>query len=112
ERDNHPVLLAAAVVAAARSTLCPPSLQTLLEDVPELGILIKVPEVGSRSMMKFWRGCSKVSSGTFSCKRIGHKSTYCHGHWQYYSILVPVGFKHLELEPELHWTRGKTRKSI
>ncbi|KAF3950141.1 hypothetical protein CMV_024065 [Castanea mollissima] len=93
ERDNHPVLLAAAVVAAARSTLCPPSLQTLLEDVPELGILIKVPEVGSRSMMKFW-------------------STYCHGHWQYYSILVPVGFKHLELEPEVHWTRGKTRKSI
>lgn len=32
--DNHPVLLAAVVVAAARSILRPPSLQTLLEDVP------------------------------------------------------------------------------
>ena len=33
ERDDHPVLSAAAVAAAARSTLHPPSLQTLLEDV-------------------------------------------------------------------------------
>ncbi|XP_061367818.1 uncharacterized protein LOC133310836 isoform X2 [Gastrolobium bilobum] len=36
ERDDHPVLSAAAVAAAARSTLRPPSLQTLLEDVPDL----------------------------------------------------------------------------
>ncbi|KAL8109599.1 uncharacterized protein LOC141673008 [Apium graveolens] len=34
ERDDHPVLSAAAVAAASRSTLRPPSLQTLLEDVP------------------------------------------------------------------------------
>ncbi|XP_052190581.1 uncharacterized protein LOC127800163 [Diospyros lotus] len=34
DRDDHPVLSAAAVAAAARSTLRPPSLQTLLEDVP------------------------------------------------------------------------------
>ncbi|KAI8545967.1 hypothetical protein RHMOL_Rhmol07G0079000 [Rhododendron molle] len=33
-RDDHPVLSAAAVAAAARSTLRPPSLQALLEDVP------------------------------------------------------------------------------
>ncbi|BBG96509.1 NagB/RpiA/CoA transferase-like superfamily protein [Prunus dulcis] len=36
ERDNHPVLSAAVVAAAAaRSTLRPPSLQTLLEDMPD-----------------------------------------------------------------------------
>lgn len=35
ERDDHPVLSAAAVAAAARSTLRPPSLQTLLEDTPD-----------------------------------------------------------------------------
>ncbi|KAK1360451.1 Translation initiation factor eIF-2B subunit beta [Heracleum sosnowskyi] len=34
ERDDHPALSAAAVAAASRSTLRPPSLQTLLEDVP------------------------------------------------------------------------------
>lgn len=34
EQDNQPVLSAAAVAAASRSTLRPPSLQTLLEDVP------------------------------------------------------------------------------
>lgn len=35
EREDHPVLSAAAVAAAARSTLRPPSLQTLLEDMPD-----------------------------------------------------------------------------
>lgn len=35
ERGDHPVLSAAAVAAAARSTLRPPSLQTLLEDMPD-----------------------------------------------------------------------------
>lgn len=35
DRDDHPVLSAAAVAAAARNTLRPPSLQTLLEDVPD-----------------------------------------------------------------------------
>lgn len=34
DRDDRPVLSAAAVAAAARSTLRAPSLQTLLEDVP------------------------------------------------------------------------------
>lgn len=32
--DNHPVLSASAVAAAARNALRPPSLQTLLEDIP------------------------------------------------------------------------------
>lgn len=35
DRDNHPALSAAAIAAASRSTLRPPSLQTLLEDVPD-----------------------------------------------------------------------------
>lgn len=35
ERNDHPVLSAASLAAAARSTLRPPSLQTLLEDVPD-----------------------------------------------------------------------------
>ncbi|OIV97212.1 hypothetical protein TanjilG_15277 [Lupinus angustifolius] len=35
DRDDHPVLSAAVVAAAARSTLRPPSLQTLLEDMPD-----------------------------------------------------------------------------
>ncbi|EYU38271.1 hypothetical protein ABFS82_02G111800 [Erythranthe guttata] len=34
EQDDHPVLSATAVAAAARSSLRPPSLQTLLEDAP------------------------------------------------------------------------------
>lgn len=36
DQDHHPVLSAAAVAAAARSTLRPPSLQALLEDVPHV----------------------------------------------------------------------------
>jgi hypothetical protein len=35
EHNDHPVLSAASLAAAARSTLRPPSLQTLLEDVPD-----------------------------------------------------------------------------
>lgn len=35
DHDDHPVLSAAAVAAAARSTLRAPSLQTLLEDVTD-----------------------------------------------------------------------------
>ncbi|KAE8009882.1 hypothetical protein FH972_006289 [Carpinus fangiana] len=35
EGNDHPVLSAASLAAAARSTLRPPSLQTLLEDVPD-----------------------------------------------------------------------------
>lgn len=35
KQDDHPDLSAAAVAAASRSTLRPPSLQTLLEDIPQ-----------------------------------------------------------------------------
>lgn len=34
EEHDHPVLSASAVAAAARNALRPPSLQTLLEDIP------------------------------------------------------------------------------
>ncbi|XP_039041868.1 uncharacterized protein LOC120180651 [Hibiscus syriacus] len=44
DRDNQPVLSAAAIAAASRSTLRPPSLQTLLEDVPDT---VAVPHTSS-----------------------------------------------------------------
>ncbi|CAL5206167.1 unnamed protein product [Lathyrus oleraceus] len=44
DRDDYPVLSAAAVAAAARSTLRPPSLQTLLEDTP---ITAAIPHTSS-----------------------------------------------------------------
>jgi len=43
ERDDHPALSAAAVAAAARSTLRPPSLQTLLEDVTDSAAVPATP---------------------------------------------------------------------
>ncbi|XP_065634012.1 uncharacterized protein LOC111999363 isoform X2 [Quercus suber] len=49
ERDNHPVLSAAVVAAAARSTLRPPSLQTLLEDVPDSGAVPHTSSSGGDS---------------------------------------------------------------
>ncbi|KAM7472630.1 hypothetical protein LguiA_010813 [Lonicera macranthoides] len=39
DHDDHPALSAAAVAAAARSSLRPPSLQTLLEDLPHSAAL-------------------------------------------------------------------------
>ncbi|KAL2337152.1 hypothetical protein Fmac_011598 [Flemingia macrophylla] len=62
ERDDGPVLSAAAVAAAARSTLRPPSLQTLLEDVTVLNVVPPTPSSGgesegrSRSVEKSSRG--------------------------------------------------------
>lgn len=35
DEDDHPALSAAAVAAASRNKLCPPSLQTLLEYLPD-----------------------------------------------------------------------------
>ncbi|KAL5081141.1 hypothetical protein RYX36_009562 [Vicia faba] len=43
DRDDYPVLSAAVVAAAARSTLCPPSLQTLLEDTPVTAAIPHTP---------------------------------------------------------------------
>lgn len=49
EHDDHPVLSAAAVAAAARSTLRPPSLQTLLEDVPDATAIPRTSSSGGDS---------------------------------------------------------------
>ncbi|WCJ39055.1 Translation initiation factor eIF-2B subunit beta [Euphorbia peplus] len=48
-RDNHPVLSAASVAAAARSTLRPPSLQTLLEDMPDSAAVPRTSSSGGDS---------------------------------------------------------------
>ena len=49
ERDEHTVLSAAVVAAAARSTLRPPSLQTLLEDMPESAAIPRTSSSGGDS---------------------------------------------------------------
>lgn len=58
DQDNRPVLSAAAVAAAARSTLRPPSLQTLLEDVPDSAAVPHTSSSGGdsegKSKCKLW----------------------------------------------------------
>lgn len=49
DRDNYPVLSAAVVAAAARSTLRPPSLQTLLEDIPDAAAIPHTSSSGGDS---------------------------------------------------------------
>ncbi|KAK7323316.1 hypothetical protein VNO77_26784 [Canavalia gladiata] len=62
ERGDHPVLSAAAVAAAARSTLRPPSLQTLLEDTPDLAAVPLTCSSGGESEGKS-RSVEKGSRG-------------------------------------------------
>ncbi|KAF7824703.1 Translation initiation factor eIF-2B subunit beta [Senna tora] len=62
ERGDHPVLSAAAVAAAARSTLRPPSLQTLLEDIPDSGGVPQTSSSGGESEGKS-RSADKGSRG-------------------------------------------------
>lgn len=57
-QDDHPVLSASAVAAAARNALRPPSLQTLLEDIPHL---TAAPRTSSS-------GCD--SEGISKCKNL------------------------------------------
>ncbi|KAK8970802.1 hypothetical protein KSP40_PGU008794 [Platanthera guangdongensis] len=49
EHDDHPILSAAAVAAAARSTLRAPSLQTLLEGLPESALAPRPSSSGGDS---------------------------------------------------------------
>ena len=69
EGDDHPVLSAAAVAAAARSTLRPPSLQTLLEDVPDSGAVPHTSSSGGDS-----EGKSKCELRNFICIHHHHHS--------------------------------------
>ncbi|KAI4323520.1 hypothetical protein L6164_023117 [Bauhinia variegata] len=62
ERDDHPGLSAVAVAAAARSTLRPPSLQTLLEDVPDSAAIPQASSSGGDSEGKS-RSVDKSSRG-------------------------------------------------
>uniref|UniRef100_A0A6N2M715 Translation initiation factor eIF2B subunit beta n=1 Tax=Salix viminalis TaxID=40686 RepID=A0A6N2M715_SALVM len=67
ERDEHTVLSAAAVAAAARSTLRPPSLQTLLEDMPESETIPHTPSSGGDS-----EGKSKSADKSSRTRRLKH----------------------------------------
>ncbi|KAF8403607.1 hypothetical protein HHK36_011711 [Tetracentron sinense] len=62
ERDDHPVLSAVSVAAASRNTLRPPSLQTLLEDVPDSAAVPHTSSSGgdSEGKSKFFDGFSGV----------------------------------------------------
>ncbi|KAI5681687.1 hypothetical protein M9H77_02915 [Catharanthus roseus] len=67
EQDGHPVLLAAAVTAAARSSLRPPSLQTLLEDVPHAAAIQHTSSSGGDS-----EGKSKSADKNSSSRKLKH----------------------------------------
>ncbi|KAK9266786.1 hypothetical protein L1049_012517 [Liquidambar formosana] len=66
ERD-HPVLSAAAVAAAARSTLRPPSLQTLLEDMPDPAAVPQTSSSGGDS-----DGKSKSADKSSRSRKLKH----------------------------------------
>lgn len=67
EQDDQPVLSAAAVAAAARSTLRPPSLQTLLEDVPHSAAVPHASSSGGDS-----EGKSKSADRNSSTRKLKH----------------------------------------
>ncbi|KAJ0046339.1 hypothetical protein Pint_05302 [Pistacia integerrima] len=66
-RDDHPVLSAAAVAAAARSTLRPPSLQTLLEDSPASAAIPHTSSSGGDS-----EGKSKSADKNSKTRKLKH----------------------------------------
>lgn len=67
DHDDHPVLSAAAVAAAARSTLRAPSLQTLLEDVTDAAAVPHASSSGgdsegkSKCKLLFWLCSSHIN---------------------------------------------------
>lgn len=65
--DDHPGLSAAAVVAAARSTLRAPSLQTLLEDLPHSTTVTNTPSSGGDS-----EGKSKSADKSLQSRKLKH----------------------------------------
>ncbi|KAL6953139.1 hypothetical protein U1Q18_047672, partial [Sarracenia purpurea var. burkii] len=67
DRDDRPVLSAAAVAAAARSTLRPPSLQTLLEDAPNSAAVPRTSSSGGDS-----EGKSKSADKTSRSWKLKH----------------------------------------
>uniref|UniRef100_A0A2P2LDV5 Translation initiation factor eIF2B subunit beta n=2 Tax=Rhizophora mucronata TaxID=61149 RepID=A0A2P2LDV5_RHIMU len=67
EREDQPVLSAASVAAAARSTLRPPSLQTLLEDRPDSAAIPHTSSSGGDS-----EGKSKSADKSSRSKKLKH----------------------------------------
>ncbi|XP_011020371.1 PREDICTED: translation initiation factor eIF-2B subunit beta-like [Populus euphratica] len=67
ERDEHTVLSAAAAAAAARNALRPPSLQTLLEDMPESVAIPHTYSSGGDS-----EGKSKSADKSSRTRRLKH----------------------------------------
>ncbi|XAR54454.1 hypothetical protein NMG60_11029588 [Bertholletia excelsa] len=67
DRGDQPVLSAAAVAAAARSTLRPPSLQTLLEDAPHSAALHRTSSSGGDS-----EGKSKSADKNSRSRKLKH----------------------------------------
>ncbi|KAK4748954.1 hypothetical protein SAY87_015540 [Trapa incisa] len=65
--DDHPVLSAAAVAAAARSTLRPPSLQSLLEDMPDSAAVPHTSSSGGDS-----EGKSKSADKNSRSRKLKH----------------------------------------
>ncbi|KAJ7949337.1 Translation initiation factor eIF-2B subunit beta [Quillaja saponaria] len=66
-REDHHILSAAAVAAAARSTLRPPSLQTLLEDMPDSAAVPHTSSSGGDS-----EGKSKSADKSSRSRKLKH----------------------------------------
>lgn len=67
DADDRPALSAAAVAAAARSTLRPPSLQTLLEDIPDATAVHHTSSSGADS-----EGKSKSADKSSRSRKLKH----------------------------------------
>lgn len=67
DQDDHPVLSAAAVAAAARNALRPPSLQTLLEDIPHSAAVPNASSSGGDS-----EGISKSAERNTTTRKLKH----------------------------------------
>ncbi|KAL2478388.1 NagB/RpiA/CoA transferase-like superfamily protein [Forsythia ovata] len=67
DQGDHPALSAAAVAAAARSTLRPPSLQTLLEDMPHSAAVPQTSSSGGDS-----EGKSKSADKNLMTRKLKH----------------------------------------
>ncbi|KAL2478229.1 NagB/RpiA/CoA transferase-like superfamily protein [Forsythia ovata] len=67
DQGDHPALSAAAVAAAARSTLRPPSLQTLLEDMPHSTAVPQTSSSGGDS-----EGKSKSADKNLMTRKLKH----------------------------------------
>ncbi|KAM7265017.1 hypothetical protein ACFE04_002700 [Oxalis oulophora] len=65
--DHYPILSASVVAAASRSTLRPPSLQTLLDDIPDAGVFPHPPSSGGDS-----DGKSKSADKSTRSRKLKH----------------------------------------